>query len=108
VLLAAETRTAFGAWMKGRALQRLTMHTVTEAKRFRELIAEVRRFDHCVAIEEHELGVHALAVPLRNMQGRTVAALNVVASPARTGREAMERELLPPMLDAARELRGLL
>ena len=40
--------------------------------------------------------------------GRTVAALNVVASPTRTGREAMERELLPVMLEAARELRGLL
>ena len=108
VLLAAETRTAFAAWMKGRALARLTVHTVTEARRFRELIDEVRRQDYCVAIEEHELAVHALAVPLRNMQGRTVAALNVVASPARTGREAMERELLPAMLEAARELRGLL
>lgn len=108
VLLAAESRTAFAAWMKGRALARLTMHTVTEARRFRALIAEVRRQDYCVAIEEHELGVHALAVPLRNMQGATVAALNVVASPARTGREAMERELLPVMLEAARELRGLL
>ncbi|MGC3985563.1 MAG: IclR family transcriptional regulator C-terminal domain-containing protein [Pseudorhodoferax sp.] len=108
VLLAAETRQDFAAWMKGRALARLTVHTVTEARRFRELIAEVRRQDYCVAIEEHELAVHALAVPLRNMQGRTVAALNVVASPARTGREAMERELLPAMLEAARELRGLL
>ncbi|MDA7415213.1 helix-turn-helix domain-containing protein [Xenophilus arseniciresistens] len=108
VLLAAETRAAFTAWMKGRALPRLTLHTVTEPRRFREVIAQVRRLDYCVAIEEHELGVHALAVPLRNMQGRTVAALNVVASPARTGREAMERELLPAMLDAARELRGLL
>ncbi|RYF80438.1 MAG: IclR family transcriptional regulator, partial [Comamonadaceae bacterium] len=89
-------------------LPRLTLHTATEPKRFRQIIDEVRRLDYCVAIEEHELGVHALAVPLRNMQGRTVAALNVVASPARTGREAMERELLPAMLDAARELRGLL
>jgi IclR family pca regulon transcriptional regulator len=108
VLLAGETRTAFSAWMKGRALARLTVHTVTEARRFREIIDTVRRQDYCIAIEEHELAVHALAVPLRNMQGRTVAALNVVASPARTGREAMERELLPAMLEAARELRSLL
>ncbi|MFT3721485.1 IclR family transcriptional regulator C-terminal domain-containing protein [Pseudorhodoferax sp.] len=108
VLLAAEPRAAFAAWMKGRELVRLTRHTVTEPRRFRQCIDAVRRQDYCVAIEEHELGVHALAVPLRDMQGRTVAALNVVASPARTGREAMERELLPAMLEAARELRGLL
>jgi IclR family pca regulon transcriptional regulator len=31
-----------------------------------------------VASEEHELGVHALAVPLRNMEAARVAALNVV------------------------------
>ena len=108
VLLAAEPRAGFSAWMKGRQLARLTAHTVTDAKRFRALIDAVRLADYCVAIEEHELGVHALAVPLRNMQGRTVAALNVVASPGRLGREAMERELLPAMLEAARELRALL
>ena len=69
---------------------------------------EVRRADYAIAIEEHELGVHALAVPLRNMQGQTGAARNVVASPGRLGREAMERELLPLLLEAARELRALL
>ncbi|RYF64979.1 MAG: IclR family transcriptional regulator, partial [Comamonadaceae bacterium] len=58
VLLAADTRTAFAAWMKGRALPRLTLHTATEPKRFRQIIDEVRRLDYCVAIEEHELGVH--------------------------------------------------
>jgi IclR family transcriptional regulator, pca regulon regulatory protein len=49
-----------------------------------------------------------LAVPLRNMQGRTVAALNVVASPARLHPEVMHRDLLPLLLDAARELRPIL
>ncbi|MDZ4237074.1 MAG: IclR family transcriptional regulator C-terminal domain-containing protein, partial [Hydrogenophaga sp.] len=64
--------------------------------------------DFAVASEEHELGVHALAVPLRNMQGRTVAALNVVASPDRLVPQVMQLDLLPLLLDAARELRPLL
>jgi IclR family transcriptional regulator, pca regulon regulatory protein len=42
------------------------------------------------------------------MQGRTVAALNVVASPERLDTEAMHKDLLPLLLDAARELRPLL
>ncbi len=108
VLLAAEPRAVFSAWMKGRTLPRLTAHTVTEPRRFRALVDEVRRADYCLAAEEHELGVHALAVPLRNMQGRTVAALNVVAAPARLVRDRLQRELLPAMLEAARELRALL
>lgn len=64
--------------------------------------------DYCVASEEHELGVHALAVPLRDMQGRTVAALNVVTSPQRLMADNLRRDLLPLLLDAARELRPLL
>ena len=108
VLLAAKPRREFTAWMKGRQLPRLTAHTVTEGRVFRALIDDVRSKDYCVASEEHELGVHALAVPLRNMQGQTVAALNVVTQPQRLESRVMQKELLPLLLDAARELRPLL
>ena len=108
VLLAAKTRGGFNTWMRGRELPRLTTHTVVDAKRFRAIVDEVRQRDWCFAAEEHELGVHALAVPLRNMQGQTVAALNVVAPPPRLGAKQMESALLPALLDAARELRALL
>lgn len=108
VLLAARTRTEFRAWMKGRELPRLTAHTVVDARRFRAVIDEVRERDWCVASEEHELGVHALAVPLRNMEGHTVAALNVVASRQRLEPRVLQQDLLPLLLEAARELRPLL
>ncbi len=114
VLLAAKRKGDFNAWMKeegyfgDRGLPRLTSHTIVDAKKFRALIEQVRADDFCVASEEHELGVHALAVPLRNRQGRTVAALNVVASPQRLQADVLQRELLPLLLDAARELRPML
>lgn len=112
VLLAALSRSELNEWTKARLvagnLPRLTLHTVTDPKDFKALIDQVRRQDYCVAQQEHELGVHALAVPLRDMQGRTVAALNVVTSPARLEAAALQRELLPLLVDAARELRHLL
>jgi IclR family pca regulon transcriptional regulator len=108
VLLAAKSRAEFSAWMKGRELPRLTAHTVVDTKKFRALIDEVRSRDWAYASEEHELGVHAISVPLRNMQGQTVAALNAVAPPQRLLAKAMESALLPALLDAARELRPLL
>ena len=108
VLLAAESKSSFNAWMKNRSLPRLTAHTITEPKAFRAVIEQVRADDFCVASEEHELGVHALAVPLRNLQGKTVAALNVVTTPQRLEPELLRRDLLPLLLDAARELRPLL
>ncbi len=112
VLLAAKTKSEFNAWLKARteagSLARLTLHTTTDPRKFRALVDQVRLDDYCVASEEHELGVHALAVPLRDMQGHTVAALNVVTSPQRLMLEDMQRDLLPLLLDAARELRPLL
>lgn len=112
VLLAAKNKTAVAAWIKTKTesggLARLTLHTTTDVRKFKTLVDQVRLDDYCVASQEHELGVHALAVPLRDMQGNTVAALNVVASPDRLVHEALRRELLPLLLDAARELRPLL
>ena len=108
VLLAAKTKTGFTQWLKGRTLARLTTRTIIDLKQFRAVLEQARTDDVCLAVEEHELGVHALAVPLRNMQGKTVAALNVVSSPQRLLAQKMQRDVLPLLLDAARELRPLL
>ena len=108
VWLAAKSRAAFNVWMKGRVLPRMTPLTTTDVRAFRGLIDTVRHDDFCFASEEHELGVHALAVPVRNAKGITVAALNVVAAQARISSLAMQRDMLPMLLDASRELRPLL
>ena len=108
VLLAAKTRREFGDWLKGRELPRLTAHTQVDPRRFRAVIDEVRQQDWCIASEEHELGVHALAVPLRNMEGETVAALNAVAPRQRLDPKLVPKDLLPLLLEAARQLRALL
>lgn len=112
VLLASLPKVEFARWVKsssvGGSLPRLTAHTLTDPAQLRAVIEQARLDDYCVASEEHELGVHALAVPLRDMQGRTVAALNVVTSPERLQPQALRKDLLPLLLDAARELRQLL
>ncbi|MDO9358474.1 MAG: IclR family transcriptional regulator C-terminal domain-containing protein [Polaromonas sp.] len=112
VLLAAMNKTAVSATLKSWAdsgkLARLTVHTTTDVRKLKSLVDQVRTQDYCVASEEHELTVHALAVPLRDMRGQVVASLNVVSSPQRLTVDAMQRELLPLLLDAAHELRPLL
>ena len=112
VLLAAKPKSEVRAWLKSRAegggLARLTLHTTTDPRKLMSLVDQARLDDFCVASEEHELGVHALAIPLRDMQGRTVAAINVVTSPQRLDTDSLQRDLLPLLLDAARELRPLL
>ena len=108
MLLACQSRADFALWLKGRALPRLTSHSVLDAKTLTSRVSAARLQDWCVASQEHELGVFALAVPLRNMRGQVVAALNVVTTPERLQLEVMQRDLLPVLQDAARELQPLL
>ena len=108
VLLASLGASAFKAWLKGRELSRITPQTEVNLKAFKVLIAQVQRDDWCLAREAHELGIHALAVPLRNMQGQTLAALNVVGTAETLSDAAVQRKWLPLLLEAARELRPLL
>lgn len=108
MLLAAMPRREFAAWMKDRELPRFTPHTTTDARSFRALIDAVRTQDWCLAREEQELGVQALSVPLRNMSGRAVAALNIVMpASAQTGDAAVSR-WLPLLREAAQALRPML
>jgi IclR family pca regulon transcriptional regulator len=108
VLLAAKRKSELADWLRQRELPRLTMHTITETRAFRAMLDTVRRQDWCLASEEHELGVHALAIPLRSMEGRTVAALNCVTATPGADPQRLVRELLPLLFEAARELRPLL
>ncbi len=108
VLLANLPRTDLAAWLKGRALPRLTPYTLTDLKALRARLTQVRKADVAFASEEHELGVHAAAVPLRNMAGQVVAALNAVVPPDRLQSGALAQNVLPLLQEAALELRPLL
>jgi IclR family pca regulon transcriptional regulator len=108
VLLSALPRDQLTAWLKGRELRRITAHTVTAPRAFRALLAQVAEQDYCVATDEHELGVHAVAVPLRTREGQTVAALNVVLAPGRLNDALLTADILPRLREAAGEIRQLL
>jgi IclR family transcriptional regulator, pca regulon regulatory protein len=108
VLLANLPKAELSAWLKGRSLARITPQTEVGMGAFKKIIERVRTQDHALSRDAHELGIHALAVPLRNMQGRTLAALNVVGTPEQLSDAAVQRKWLPLLLDAARELRPLL
>jgi IclR family pca regulon transcriptional regulator len=108
VLLAALASSELDPWLDGRPLARLTAHTVTDPSALTALLTQVRQQDYCIASEEHELGVHALAVPLRDLGGRTVGALNAVLTTNRMATGSIQRELLPLLREAALELQPLL
>lgn len=107
VLLAGLSDAALSDWLQIHPLRRLTAHTVTDAHVLSARIEAARLQDYSLAVQEHELGVQALAVPLRNASGQVVGALNVVAAPHRWSPDEFLHSLLPVLQDAAQELRAL-
>lgn len=113
MLLAGLPRNVQKDWLdelsrKEGGIPRLTSRTTTDPAELGRLIEEARTQGYCMACEEHELGVCAVAVPLIDMQGQTHAALNVVLSATGERAKSLCRQYLPLMQEAAQELRALL
>lgn len=94
ILLAQLDRTALSEWLSDKTLPRLTPHTTTGKVAWRACVQRAGAQGYCVASQEHELGVQALAVPLRDGAGRVVAALNVVVAAAQDQALAADGKVL--------------
>ncbi len=82
-----------------------TRFTVTSRHRVEEILAEVRTNGVAVNDQELEIGLRSIAVPVRNVVGVTVAAMNVSTQASRvTRRELLEKGL--PLLRKAAERLG--
>lgn len=108
VLLANLSKEQFQAWMAINKLSRLTAHTPTQSRELKRKLSEVAKQDYSLASQEHELGVDALAVPLRNARGETVAALNLVRSGTQAPASDLVERWLPLLQQTAQALRPLI
>jgi IclR family transcriptional regulator, pca regulon regulatory protein len=108
VLLANLSPAQQQAWLKANPLSRLTAHTATQAKDLKTKLKQIAKQDYCLATQEHELGVDALAVPLRNQRGETIAALNLVRSGATANAPDLATRWLPLLQQTTQALRPLI
>jgi IclR family acetate operon transcriptional repressor len=95
---------AFGrATMTARPLPPLTPKTITDPARLRTELEEVREAQFATAIDELELGLAAIAAPVRGAGGEVVAALSITGPTTRmtTARIA---ELEPILIAEATQL----
>jgi DNA-binding IclR family transcriptional regulator len=87
-------------------LPRLTSYTsdtVTTRAKLRRDLAEVREQGFAVAVDELEIGLTAIAAPIRNAHGDVIASLSV-SGPTFRLTETRVKELVPVVLDAAEEV----
>jgi len=80
----------------------LTPKTVTDKGLLYETIRRVQIQGFALADEELELGLRSIAVPVRNRQGRVVAAINIGVHAARVSASEMIERLLPILQEHAR------
>jgi DNA-binding IclR family transcriptional regulator len=80
-----------------------TVNTVTTRARLRRDLAEVREQGYAVAVDELEVGLTAIAAPIRNAHGDVIASLSVSGPTFRLS-ESRVKELVPVVLDAAEEV----
>lgn len=77
-----------------------TSHTVTDAKRLRVLLDQVRRDGHALDDEESECGMRSIAAPVFDASGAVVAAVGMGGPVQRLTRKAL-RAFTPLVIETA-------
>ncbi|WP_340374454.1 IclR family transcriptional regulator [Streptomyces sp. SS7] len=92
----AEVLTASG-------LRKLTPHTLTVRSKLEKNLTEALDRGYAMTLEELEIGLHAMAAPIRSRDGEVVAALSA-SGPAYRFTETRMRELAPLLVEGAAEI----
>ena len=72
-------------------LPQLSERTITDPERFRKALADVRRLGYAVSDQERESYTRTVAAPVRDEEGRVIAALTVAAPSQRLTRALVPR-----------------
>lgn len=108
VLLAALPDDALDEWLARATTRPVTPHTIHDKRALKAEILRVRAQGYALVLQELEVGLCSIAVPLRDRQGRTLAALNV-GMPFRRGvRGRALREILPALREARHAIEQVL
>lgn len=83
--------------------EKITPHTLTAETKLEQNLAEVRECGYAVTLEEFEIGLHAMAAPIRSRDGEVIAALSASGPAYRFTEERMHR-LAPALVKGAQEI----
>jgi len=105
VLLAQLPPAELDRYFAGLRAEALTERTVTEPAALRRIVEQTRQRDFALVDQELEIGLRSVSIPLRNVAGQVVAAMNVSTQAQRVTRREIEGRVLPAMRAAAEDLR---
>ena len=101
VLLAGLPDEELEAYLSKVNLSPLTARTVSSTASLRTEVLRARAQGWALVDQELEEGLRAVAAPIRDRTGRTIAAVNVSVAAARADLEKIRRTLVPPLVATA-------
>jgi IclR family KDG regulon transcriptional repressor len=103
-LLAYEPREAVARWAATQTFAALTPHTITSARRLLKELRATRERGYGLDEQERELGVRCVAAPVRNHEGRIVAAISVAGPTERMPRTLAGSDVATTVVAAAQAI----
>ncbi|WP_430502878.1 IclR family transcriptional regulator [Micromonospora trifolii] len=104
VLLAAQPADWLDDYLATAQLRPLTRRTVTDPAKLRAVLRKIAAQGYAIVDQELEEGLRSVAAPIHGENGSVIAAVNVSAHATRGSFEMIRRELLPPLLSAAKRI----
>lgn len=106
VLLAAQSDERMERCLSLSNRSQFTERTIVQSKKLLTELHRVRRQGWALVDQELEEGLRALAAPIRDSDGRVVAAANLTLQASRWSIEAIHEVLLPQLLRATAAIEG--
>jgi IclR family pca regulon transcriptional regulator len=103
-LLAALPDAEFHHYLENAKLQKFTPNTVTSKVKLRELVEETRLRGWSIVDQELEISLRSISVPIRDRDGKVVAALNVCCPAERVTPQDISSRILSAMLEASKDI----
>lgn len=79
-------------------LARFTAKTITDAQVLRQELLVVSGLGYAIGLEELEIGLNAVAAPVRDYTGEVVAAVSVTGPPSRLSEQRIREEVAPQVI----------
>lgn len=108
VLLAHLQPAALAEYLGRVKLVAHTPRTIIAPERLRKVLAAVPADGYAIVDQELELGLRSIAVPVRDLRGDVVAAMNISTQASRVPLAELTRRILPELASAARDLSSML
>jgi IclR family transcriptional regulator, pca regulon regulatory protein len=104
VLLAAQPDDWLDDYLSSVSLRGLTGHTITSPTGLRQELRKIRSHGWALVDQELEEGLRSIAAPIRDADGKVIAAINVSTHAGRRSLGSIVEDLLRPLLATAERI----